>query len=253
MTENELSPVQEKPTICIVGDPGAGKTRLASLWPNAYFLDAEGGAASAVSPEYRSSFEVGPNLLGELTKVVNAFTNCPYQDKRILYKDQPIGALVIDSLDAIQQVHKYTNLMTKAWKEPRQMWGKLLDDIMPFVYLTRKLPIPIIWIAHVHIEEPVYQYENLRKPGFRGIATQGALEDQIKRWFDYILHIVVEEDYKRVCIVQPTVYKDYRISAAKDRHNTFQFLGRNYFSLAVDEHGFPVTKAMETIYNRHVY
>jgi hypothetical protein len=256
MTNEELAPVNEKPTIAIIGDPGAGKTRLASLYPDAYFLDAEGGAASAVPPERRKSFEIGKTLLQELKVNLAHLIALKYENKRILLDGMPIGAVVIDSLDAIQQVYKYENLLeggTKIWREPRQMWGKLLDDMIPLVFLTKKLKVPTIWIAHVKTEDPVYNYEQLRKPGWRGIAAQGALEDQIMRWFDYVLHLYVEEDYKRTCITQPTIYRDYKITA-KDRHYTFSSLGKNRFPIAVDDAtGFPVTKVLQVIYDRHVY
>jgi hypothetical protein len=203
MKMGDLTPVNEKPTIAIIGDPGAGKTRLATLYPDVYFLDAEGGAGSAVPPERRKGFEIGPQLLAEIKTQIAYLKTLPYKDRRILLDGMPIGAVVIDSLDAIQQVYKYESLLEegkKTWREPRQMWGKLLDDMIPLVYMAKKLPVPTIWIGHVKVEEPVYNYEQLRKPGWRGIAAQGALEDQIMRWFDYVLHLYVEKDFKRTCI-----------------------------------------------------
>lgn len=252
----DLPPVNEIPTIAIIGDPGAGKTRLATLYPDVYFLDAEGGAGSAVPPERRKGFAIGPNLLSEIKTQLAYLKTLPYKDKRITINDMPVGAVVIDSLDAIQQVYKYETLLEegrKNWKEPRQMWGKLLDDMIPLVYMAKKLPIPTIWIAHVKSEEPVYNYDQLRKPGWRGIAAQGALEEQILRWFDYVLHLYIEKDFKRTCICQPTVYNDYHITA-KDRHYTFKMIGKTLFSIGVNEEtGFPISKVMQVIYDRHVY
>ncbi|MDD1750454.1 MAG: ATP-binding protein [Methanothrix sp.] len=253
-----LEPVYEKPTLCIVGDPGAGKTRLASLWPDPYFLDTEGGAGSAVPKERRVGFDVSGDMVAQVKKKVQELAALPYHDRRIFLNDMPIGGVVIDTLDAAQQVHKYMSLLkggTYSFREPRQMWGKLLDDFILLVFETKKIPVPVIWVAHAKIEEPIYDIDGgIKRNGWRGIAVQGSIEEQIVRWFDYCLHIIIEEDFARKCLTQPTIYKGYRILSAKDRHDTFKTIGKRSFTISVDEAtGFPVTQALQVIYDRHIY
>jgi hypothetical protein len=96
-------------------------------------------------------------------------------------------------------------------------------------------------------------YDDVKKKGWRGIAAQGSLEEQILRWFDYALHIFIEEDYQRRVITQPTIYNNYRITA-KDRHYTFRLLGKGNFPLQFDEEtGFSKTQCLQVIYDRHIY
>ena len=117
----------------------------------------------------------------------------------------------------------------------------LLDGIMPIILEGKKLPIPQVYLAHVKIEDPLYETNGEpKKPGYRAIAAQGSHEDQMKRWFDHILHIMVSEDQKHTIFIQPTIYKNYRITA-KDRHQTFASLGNGRFTLMLGKNGYPDT------------
>lgn len=256
MAETKNKTLNGIPTICIVGDPGAGKTRLAALYPDALCLDIEKGGASAFRDTHRYAYEIGPDLLRVLRADIKKFIALPYKDKRYDFKGIPVGALVIDSLDALQQVYKVETLLqggTKYYREPRQMWGKLLDDLIPLVFDTKKLKVPVIWVAHVKSYDPIFENGVLKSPGWRGIATQGAIAEQIMRWFDYCLHIYVEQDSRRKCFVQPTIYDHYRLHAAKDRHNVFTSIGKGSFIIEADENGFPKSNAMQLIYETHTY
>lgn len=246
------------PTICILGDAGAGKTRLSATFPDAFLLDLEEGGGSAYDNDHRTIFRISSEMLRYLNATLDDMHNCTYENKRLVWGKIPVGAVVIDSIDALQQVHKYMSLNPDNPKykyNPRGLWGDLLDDLTLLVFKVKALPVPTIFIAHNKIVEPVLDNAgNFKKDGFKALATQGSIEEQMKRWFDYILHLTVVEENKRICFTQPTIYQHYKITA-KDRHNLFKTLldGKESFPVAVDENGYPVTKAMTTIYESHIY
>ncbi len=250
-----MEKIKGVPTICICGDPGAGKTRLASRWEDAYILDIEGGGGSAFRDSYRTVYDIGPQLLAQVRDSVKKILELPYADHAYLKPSgKRVCAVVLDSLDALQQVYKVETLLkggTFVFREPRQMWGKLLDDMMPLVYDTKKLKVPVIWIAHVKTVDPIFEGSMVKHYGWRGIATQGAIAEQIMRWFDYCFHIYVEANYTRKVFVQPTIYDNYRLHAAKDRHSIYA--GRTSFVVDVDKDGFPKTTLLKEIEDAHEY
>lgn len=241
-----------KPLIGIVGGPGIGKTRLSATAPDGFCLDIEDGAASAFPPNRVQKFEVNENILVQLNDHLTAFKSLPYdKETRTLDKQGlPVKYVTVDSLDAIQQIHKYMKLKNEfSAYDARAAWGKLLDAMVPTVYLMQSVPVPVVVISHVHSVEPVYKGENVRKYGWKGLAFQGQLEDQIMRWFSYVLHLTMGEDGKRKCYTQPVIYQDYVLSA-KDRNGLFP---RTSFEIKADENGYPETKAITTIFERHTW
>lgn len=251
-----MEEMNSKPLIGICGSPGAGKTRLAATAPEPYFLDVEDGASSAVPKERIKVFETDKNIISSLSTQLVALKACKYfpKDRRLDVNGVSVMSVVVDSLDAVQQIHKYMVLGEefKQWDQ-RKAWGKLLDAMVPVVFLMKSLPVPVIVVAHVHTSEPTYNSDNtVRKYGWKGLAFQGQLEDQIMRWFSYVLHLMVVEEGKRRCYTQETFVQDYRITA-KDRHNLFKTLGsgKNHFMVTADENGYPQTKAIATIFEQH--
>jgi len=249
-----MEKLHSKPLIGIVGDPGAGKTRLAATAPFPYFLDTEGGAASAVPAERIKRFNTDASILPDLKTELTRLKGLKYDPKeRVIDIDFPVGCVVIDTLDAVQQVYKYTVLKPMNWGgNAMAMWGRLLDDLVPIIYLIKSLPVPVIVVTHSHSVEPLYKGDNLRRAGWKGLAFQGQLEDQIMRWFDYVLHLMVIEEGERICYTQPTTVQDYKITA-KDRHGLYRSLGKLFFPIKADKDGYPETKAITTIFDSHVW
>jgi hypothetical protein len=278
-TKIVIEPVPSKPNIIIIGDPGAGKTRLAAICPHPLFIDYENGAASAVPPERRIYLEIGKPMLEITRSLLAMLITMPYKDKHLTVKTAAIkslvpaydpmgkeeikvGCIVFDSIDALQAITKQYGILehkkfNPAYQIAAQMgqenWGTLLDVMQRIVFDCQKLKIPMVMIAHVKVVEPIFNSDGTVKgQGSRNFSAQGSIEDQIKRWFDYILHLYVDENEKRTLLTQPTIYHNYRI-VAKDRHAIFKQLMHTQFPIEADKKGFPATKAMAAIFDNHKY
>lgn len=255
--------IDQVPTICIIGDSGAGKTSLASTWPNAYCVDLEGGGGLVYDRDHRVNIDIGPTMLSDTKRILSEILKCKYDPAAQCYdyNGVAVGAVVLDSQDALQQVTKtetiqgrktpYGNNLTARMET--QDWGTLLDVMLPIVYLLKKMRVPQIVVSHIKVTKPVYARdgETLRTPGRREFAAQGQYEDQAKRWFDYILHLRLNADGTREIFHQPCIYEDYEITA-KDRYRAFQGK-KNPANIPANDFGYPTVNILKLIHDIHVY
>lgn len=220
MTEPKL--IQEKADLCFLGNPGVGKTRLASTFPNPFFIDIELGAGSAVESDRRMAIPPTGDALAGLKNVISGLKRSPYKDgiitlERAGGKKVDVAWLVIDSIDGLQDSFKYNNLMTGKDRMTDPMWGLLLDKLYPIFMELKALPIGTITVAQARTFDT---REGQDGPSRVTFSAQGQLAQKMPRWFDYIFHIAARGNGTRYAMTQPTERGGYFFTA-KDRHDTF--------------------------------
>jgi hypothetical protein len=237
--------------VCIVGEQGMGKTRLAGTFPEPLYLDCENGAATArkggvnriIVPTDRDVLKNARALIDAVgsSKLVGPAT-VEFKPKGA---DAPIrvSTLVLDTLDAVQQPVKATILRGRT-KMQRDDWDALGNLVTPLLYDGNALPIH--WAIICHVKRMTPEGEN--KPEFLGLAVQGSLRDKLPGWFSEILHITSGVDGKRYVMTQPIVSKNVRYMA-KDRHRRLVKLANSagIIELPCDEDGYPSSEIANAI------
>lgn len=237
--------------VCILGEPGVGKTRLAATFPDPFFLDMEKGAASArAGGVHRLIVPTDRGALTAVRKILQDMARAPLNGGTISYQvpDGPrvdVGTVVIDSIDAIQQPVKMYEVLRGRSKMERSDWDTLLNLLTPLVLDWHALPINVVVIAHTKRSEG-----EEKRPGSMDFGVQGSLRSQMPRWFSHILHIVSGPDGERFVVTEPTVSKGYRY-LAKDRHHSLAHLGTNgVIKLPCDADGYPDDRITRVICRR---
>jgi hypothetical protein len=233
--------------VCILGDSGVGKTRLAATFPNPYFLDLENGAGSTGKP--RLFVPPSANTSATVLNEIKALAGLAVIDGAVKHpkKGFPISTLVLDSIDGIQETEKYFGVLKGRTKMQMQDWDTLYNVIFPLVLAWSSLPIHVVVVAHVKQEEG-----EEGKPGVKSFSLQGSFKDKMPRWFDYILHLAAGPDGKRFVITQPMISKGYQYKA-KDRHGVLAALAKGgYIELPLTEKGFPTSEISDTISKAHI-
>jgi len=232
--------------VCILGEPGAGKSRLAATFPDPLFADLENGAGTAQPGGVnRLVIPTDRNALQATRRIVQDLAKAPCADGAICYQvdgtNLKVGTLVIDSIDALQQPVKMFEVLKGRTRMERNDWDTLLNLLQPVVLEWHALPIHVVVIAHTKRTDG-----EEGKPGSMDFGVQGSLKGQMPRWFDYILHLVAGPDGKRFVVTQPTISKGYRY-LAKDRHNRLSALGRSGIIDLPAKDGYPDDLIARTI------
>ncbi len=235
--------------VCIIGEPGTGKTRLAGTFPNPLFLDLERGAATAQpGGVHRLVIPTSNRTLDELGMVIDRLNKLPCEDGVINFPIKngpviPVQTLVIDTLDVVQQAAKMFDILRGRTRMERNDWDVLLNLMQPLVLKWNSLPINVVVIAHTKTIDG-----EGRKPGVRGFGVQGSLRTQLPGWFSVIMHLVAGPDGKRFVVTQPMISKGFRY-VAKDRHGILADLADEYGIIKVpaNEAGYPNDTIAQTI------
>lgn len=277
MTEKTDSEVKYQtiggaPWIMVLGAKGVGKTRLTSTMPELYCLDTEPpGAASAYPDDHRKAFQFNSDMYGTVEATVENLLKNTVKEGRVRKgKDIEISGVTMDTFDTLQKVlvTKYLEQKRKpnyikageiwAPKMEQNDWGTILKYQAPLIFKLKELEIPVVWVCHSKISDPLYQgwgdQATLRKRGRMDMDVSGSIQNWIENLCDYILHIVINDDGSRAVITQPSVWQDSDVKAA-DRHNLFKNKDRDWtmFNLPVDENGFPKRQVIDFICKNHVY
>ena len=231
--------------VLILGRPGVGKTRLAGSFPQPFFLDLENGADSAHPGEVRKiDIPTDAKTLSTVKATVQSLGDCPFEDGALQTKSGPVQTVVVDSMDAIQQaVMDFSILKGNKTKMERADWGTILNMVRPTLLLLRNLPIHAVVTAHTKTSDG-----EQNRSGVMDLSVQGALKDQMPRWFDVILHIAEQPNAKRVLVTQGQIWNQYRW-LAKDRHNLLRPLSdaKGIVQLDVDEDFYPLSHVANAI------
>ena len=266
--------VEDPPKIIITGTPKIGKTTLACMFPDALIFDAEKGAGSQNVAIYNPPD--GQSPMGALDALLDLMVKGKMKGKFLEFlppgEETPlkVGALVIDSLDALQTA---TIQRRKAQGKMYQNdWGIILDRFVNMMEgenaIFQKLKIPVIIIAHVKTEPPVFTQDKdgntiMVRNAIRDWGLAGSLVDKLDRYFDYIIQIVsggeigAKDKEKRIALIAPFVANSTNFKAG-DRTGVLRELaaeGQKYIELDEDPDnpGFPKKDIMGHIAKKHTW
>lgn len=199
----------------VVGDPGAGKTRSASCWPNPLILSAEAGLMSVADRQT-------PNVkITSSTQVVEVI-GLLQQGKAIYEKALgiPVSTIVVDTVDEIARLLVRERLASER-KEAMaiQDWGWLGEQLRQMIRAFRNLDMHVIFNVHAKSQEDAETGRTFVKPGI-----QGAMGDEIAGYVDIAVLLqarpmmkVVNGQNVRVISRFMQTYPDSMHSWIKDR------------------------------------
>lgn len=224
--------------VLIMGEPGVGKTLLASTLDETFILDLEGRAAHA--KRHRMTFtkdRQGLNSLQQEMRRLAALT--PGDDGALTHKVEgvefPVRVVQLDSLDELQ-----LNIDLALTSSGFDYWREMLKLMRGYITTGRTLNAHFICIAHTREFSPDPGSNALPKVD---LALQGQAAQQIPRWFDLVLNIIMNPQTQQVeVLTQPTVIAK-RVYMAKDALHLFK--GRKFPLHFVGDR--PDPKVMTTI------
>jgi hypothetical protein len=161
--------------LLLAGDPGSGKTRLASTFPNVFYANADAGMMSVVD---RQPPFVDVDSTETLTQLLQALRQTPKQRQQIL--GAPVSTVVVDTVDSIQKI-----LIEERKKEQKKDalaisdWGWLGDQLRVLIRNFRNLDMNVIFTVHLKAVEDSESGQTFIKPGL-----QGQMGDEIAAYFD---------------------------------------------------------------------
>lgn len=230
-----------KRRVLILGQPGAGKTRLAGTFPAPLFLQLEPDGCTTAFPDITEDaivdIPMSANSLSQLDKTLDFILKQKVVDGAIeTSTGYKVKTIVLDSIDAIQQtVATFDPLLKGKLKWSYDEWGILLNKVKPINMKFQSIPIHTVMVAHTRTDEPAREGQF----GAMGLSVQGALGRELPRWFSNILHIVLEPDGSRKVATQAVKDNWYRIEA-KDRHGLLRSMAdRKGFVKLPAQDGYP--------------
>lgn len=172
----------------VVGQPGSGKTRHASCWPDPLILNADAGLMSVADRQT-------PNIKITDSKQVKEVLNVLQEPDRI--QDElgvSVKTVIIDTLDEIARMLVRERLKAER-KEAMaiQDWGWLGDQLRGIVRAFRNLDLHVIFNVHAKSQEDSESGRTFIKP-----AIQGAMGDEIAGYVDVAVLMVARPTIKVV-------------------------------------------------------
>jgi hypothetical protein len=159
----------------IAGDPGAGKTRISSTFPHAFYANADAGMMSVAD---RAVPFVDVTSSEDLTLLLNGLRQPPKMRQQIL--GVPVQTIVIDTLDAVQKI--LIDERKRSEKKDSMSiadWGWLGDQMRTYVKNFRNLEMNVIFTVHLKTESDAETGQTFIRP-----ALQGAMGDEIPSHVD---------------------------------------------------------------------
>ena len=161
----------------IMGEPGAGKTRSASFWPDVFLADCEHGRMSVADRKL-------PYV--EISKTDDMFAVLEEMERqcKLPISQRRFKTLVIDTLDSFQRIVIQDRLRSErkdsfeGWKD----WGFLEAKMSQFVSRLQNLRMNIV--VNLHTKDTKDGGDD--GPLIKGPKLKGDLRDQIAAEFDLV-------------------------------------------------------------------
>lgn len=199
----------------VVGEPGAGKTRTTSCWPDPFILNADAGLMSVADRKTPNTTITDSKQIKEIIDIL--------QGGPAYIKDQlgvPVKTVVIDTLDEVARMLVRERLKSER-KEAMaiQDWGWLGDQLRIMVRAFRNLDLHVIFNVHAKSQEDSETGRTFIKPGI-----QGAMGDEIAGYVDIavllqarpVVKVVKGENVREISRFMQT-YPDAMHGWIKDR------------------------------------
>jgi hypothetical protein len=165
----------------VLGDPGAGKTRTASTWPDVIYANCEGGMMSVAD---RQPATVDVKSKQEMRELINALDQPPSVREKIL--GLPTQTVCVDTFD------EYAKILIRERLEAErkdamaiQDWGWLGAELANTVRAFRNLEMNVIFNVHLKSQEDSETGRTFFKPNIAG-----AMGDDIPAYFDLVMLLV---------------------------------------------------------------
>lgn len=161
--------------LLLAGDPGSGKTRLSSTFPNVFYANADAGMMSVVD---RQVPFVDVDSTETLTQLLMALRQTPKQRQQIL--GAPVSTVVLDTVDSIQKI-----LIEERKREQKKDalaisdWGWLGDQLRVLIRNFRNLDMNVVFTVHLKAVEDSETGQTFIKPGL-----QGQMGDELAAYMD---------------------------------------------------------------------
>lgn len=165
----------------VLGDPGSGKTRTASTWPDVIYANCEGGMMSVAD---RQPATVDVKSKQEMRELLNALQQPPAVREKVL--GVPTQTVCVDTFD------EYAKILIRERLEAEhkdafaiQDWGWLGTELANTVRAFRNLEMNVIFNVHLKSQEDSETGRTFFKPNIAG-----AMGDDIPAYFDLVLLLV---------------------------------------------------------------
>lgn len=201
--------------VLLGGEPGAGKTRLSSTFPDVIYANANAGLMSVVD---RQPPFVDINSIEDLTMLRLALAQEAKAREAIL--KVPVQTVIIDTLDDIQRLLVAERLEAQK-KEAMAIsdWGWLGDQMRAIIRSFRNLPLHVIFTVHLKTVEDAETGQTFVKP-----QLQGAMQDEVAAYVDVAgllkaspVTRIVEGESRRMLVRVLQTSPDLRHPWLKDR------------------------------------
>jgi hypothetical protein len=162
----------------ICGDPGAGKTRSSSTWPNPLIASVN---ANLMSVADRQVPYAAITSSADLLQLRHMLDNPP--ERRAELIGRPVDTLIVDTIDHFQQI-----LAAERRRDEKKDtlagadWGWLGDEMRSIVRGLRNLPLHVVLLCHLKVTEDQETNRVMVRP-----SLQGAMGDEIAGYVDVAL------------------------------------------------------------------
>jgi AAA domain-containing protein len=159
----------------VVGEPGAGKTRSSSTWPNPIYASAEGGMMSVADRQPAVVDITSSHVLLELR---NILVQEPKVREQML--GVPCDTVILDTVDELSRI-LIRERLEREKKDTLAIadWGWLGDQLRNIVRGFRNLDLHTVFLVHAKNAEDSETGRIITKA-----AIQGAMGDEIAGYVD---------------------------------------------------------------------
>lgn len=165
----------------VVADPGAGKTRTASTWPDVLYANCEAGLMSVAD---RHPAAVDIETAQDVKELLSHLKQPAEVREQML--GVKVGTVVVDTLDEIARILIKERLEAER-KDVFAMadWGWLGDQLRGIVRTFRNLDMNVILNVHLKSQEDSETGRTVFKP-----QIQGAMGDELAAYVDLAVLMV---------------------------------------------------------------